>query len=108
VLIVDNQNPFEIFKQEAPEVAEAFDGLIQSLIKTKGLDAKTKQLIYIGIKAALGDIESIKFHVPMAKKLGATREEIKDTILITLTVNGLKGVTSCLPMALEIYDKTDV
>jgi alkylhydroperoxidase/carboxymuconolactone decarboxylase family protein YurZ len=42
----------------------------------------------------------------MAKKLGATREEIKDTILITLSVCGLKGVASCLPAALEIYDKT--
>jgi len=99
------QNPIEIFKKEAPEVSEAFDGLIQSLIQTKGLDAKTKQLIYIGIKASLGDVESIKFHVPMAKKLGATREEIKDAILISLTVSGLKGVTSCLPIALEVFDK---
>jgi len=97
-------NPFDVFQKEAPEVAKNFDGLIQSLIHTKGLDAKTKQLIYIGIKATLGDVETIKYHVPMAKKLGATRDEIKDTILITLTVCGLKGVVSCLPMALEIYD----
>jgi alkylhydroperoxidase/carboxymuconolactone decarboxylase family protein YurZ len=41
----------------------------------------------------------------MAKKCGATREEVKDTILITLTVCGLAGVSSCLPLALEIYDK---
>jgi len=99
-------NPFEIFQKEAPEVSKGFDTLIQSLIQTKGLDGKTKQLIYIGIKAALGDVESIKYHVPMAKKLGANREEIKDTILITLTVCGLKGVVSCLPTALKIYDKS--
>jgi alkylhydroperoxidase/carboxymuconolactone decarboxylase family protein YurZ len=48
-----DQNPFEVFQKEAPEVAKAFDGLIQSLIHTKGLDAKTKQLVYIGIKATL-------------------------------------------------------
>jgi alkylhydroperoxidase/carboxymuconolactone decarboxylase family protein YurZ len=42
----------------------------------------------------------------MAKNLGATREEIKDTILITLSVCGLKGVASCLPTALDIYDKS--
>ena len=58
---MDKQNPFDLFQQEAPEVAEAFDGLVQSLIKTKGLDAKTKQLIYIGIKAALGDVEAIRW-----------------------------------------------
>jgi alkylhydroperoxidase/carboxymuconolactone decarboxylase family protein YurZ len=98
-------NPLEIFQKEAPEVAKAFDGLIQALKDTKGLDPKTKQLVYIGIKSALGDTTAIYYHVPMAKKLGASRDEVKDTILITLSVCGLKGVASCLPLALETYDK---
>jgi alkylhydroperoxidase/carboxymuconolactone decarboxylase family protein YurZ len=100
-------NPLDIFQKEAPEVAKAFDGLITALKETKGLDAKTKQLVYIGIKSAMGDTTAIYYHVPMAKKLGATREEVKDTILITLSVCGLKGVASCLPTALEVYDKTE-
>ncbi|NJO88564.1 MAG: carboxymuconolactone decarboxylase family protein [Chloroflexia bacterium] len=100
-------NPLEIFQKEAPEVAEAFNGLIEALKNSSGLDAKTKQLVYIGIKSSMGDTTAIYFHVPMAKKLGATREEIRDTILITLSVCGLKGVASCLPTALEIYDKTE-
>lgn len=100
-------NPLEIFQNEAPEVAEAFNGLIEALKNTSGLDVKTKQLVYIGIKSAMGDTTAIYFHVQMAKKLGATREEIRDTILITLSVCGLKGVASCLPTALEIYDKTE-
>ncbi len=100
-------NPLEIFQKEAPEVAKAFDGLIEALKNTQGLDAKTKQLIYIGIKSAMGDTTAIYFHVQMAKKLGATREEIRDTILITLSVCGLKGVASCLPTALDVYDQTE-
>jgi alkylhydroperoxidase/carboxymuconolactone decarboxylase family protein YurZ len=43
-------NPLDIFQKEAPEVAKAFDGLIESLKSTTGLDPKTKQLVYIGIK----------------------------------------------------------
>lgn len=100
-------NPLDTFQKEAPEVAKAFDGLIEALKSTTGLDAKTKQLIYIGIKSTLGDTTAIYFHVLMAKKLGATRDEIRDTILITLSVCGLKGVASCLPTALEVYDKTE-
>ena len=100
-------NPLDIFQKEAPEEAKAFDGLIDALKDTTGLDAKTKQLVYIGIKATMGDTTAIYYHVQMAKKLGATREEIRDTILITLTVCGLKGVASCLPTAMEIYDKTE-
>jgi len=80
------------FQQEAPEVAKAFDVLVDALKSTTGLDSKTKQLIYIGIKSSTGDSTAVFFHVKMAKQLGATREEIKDTILITLTVCGLKGI----------------
>lgn len=100
-----NINPYEVFKKEAPEVSKAFDELIKKMIDLKGLDEKTKQLIYIGIKVSQGDMLAVKFHVPMAKKLGATRDEIKCTILLTLTTSGLKGITSCLPEALRIYDE---
>jgi alkylhydroperoxidase/carboxymuconolactone decarboxylase family protein YurZ len=100
------QNPLEIFQKESPHVSKAFDGLIDSLRATKGLDDKTKQLVYIGLQASLGNSTAIYYHVPMAKMAGASREEVKDAILITLTVCGLKGVTSCLPVALEVYDKS--
>ena len=99
-------NPMEVFLKEAPEVAQAYNGLIQSLIQTKGLDPKTKQLIYIAMKAVLDDPLAVKYHVPMAKKLGASREEVLDTLLLTLTVAGLKPVVSVLPAALEAYDNT--
>ena len=103
----DQQNPMGVFEKEAPEVAKAFNSLIESLKKTAGLDAKTKQLVYIGIKSALGDSKAIFYHVAMAKELGASRDEIRDTILITLTVGGLNGVTNCLPVALAVYDQTE-
>ncbi|MGC3979536.1 MAG: carboxymuconolactone decarboxylase family protein [Paludibacteraceae bacterium] len=100
-------NPLEIFQNEAPKVAKAFDGLIDALKDTPGLDPKTKQLVYIGIKSSMGDTTAVYFHVQMAKKLGASRDEIRDAILITLSVCGLKGVASCLPAALEAYDKAE-
>lgn len=100
-------NPMQVFQQEAPEVSNAFNSLINALENLTGLDAKTKHLVYIGIKAALDDKTAVYYHVPMAKQAGATREEIKDTLLITLTVCGLKGIAGCLPLALEIYDKAN-
>lgn len=99
------QSAMDLFRHEAPEVSAAFNGLIQSIINTHGLDAKTKQLIYIAIKASKGDREALKFHVPMAKQSGATREEVVDAILMTLTVSGITGVASCLPEALAYFEK---
>lgn len=95
----------ELFQKEAPAVASAFNGLIQSLIDTKGLDSKTKQLIYIAMKTALGDDMAVKAHLPMAKALGATREEVTDAILLTLTVSGISGIIRCLPEVVRIYEE---
>jgi AhpD family alkylhydroperoxidase len=95
----------ELFRKEAPEVAVAFNSLIMSLVASQGLDQKTKQLIYIAMKAAMGDDSAVKAHVPMAKAAGATREEVVDAILMTLTVSGIRGVVHCLPGALEYFEK---
>ena len=99
------QNPMDVFQKEAPEVATAFNGLIQSLVASKGLDPKTKQLIYIAMKASTGDAMAVRFHVPMAKAAGATREEVVDAILMTLTVSGIRGVASCLPEVVKQFEQ---
>jgi alkylhydroperoxidase/carboxymuconolactone decarboxylase family protein YurZ len=99
------ENPMELFQREAPEVAKAFNGLIMSLVASKGLDQKTKQLIYIAMKAAMGDDTAVRAHLPMAKQAGATREEVVDAILMTLTVSGIRGVVHCLPDAVKFYGK---
>lgn len=101
---MQNKNPFAVFKNEAPQVADAFDGLIGAISSQDGLEAKTQQLIYIGIKASQGDTEAVVAHVPMAKSHGATRNEIRDTILLTLTVSGVQGIANCLIPALEVYE----
>jgi alkylhydroperoxidase/carboxymuconolactone decarboxylase family protein YurZ len=73
---------------------------------TKGIDSKTKHLIYIGTKAYQEDETAIFFHVPMAKKAGASRVEIKETILLTLNVCRFRGINTCLVKAIENYDNT--
>lgn len=100
---VSDHNPMAVFKKEAPEVAEAFDGLIHALVASRGLDEKTKQLIYISLKAASADSTAVHFHVAMAKNAGAKKEEVIDAILMTLTVTGITGVASCLPDAVSQF-----
>ncbi|HVN65789.1 MAG TPA: carboxymuconolactone decarboxylase family protein [Methanomicrobiales archaeon] len=95
----------ELFRREAPEIAGAFDGLILSLVNSKGLDQKTKQLIYIAMKAAMGDDTAVRAHLPMARQAGATREEVVDAILMTLTVSGIRGIVHCLPDAVKAFER---
>ena len=103
----EHPNLFEIFSQEAPEVYTAYNGFIRSLIEIEGLDSKTKQLLYIAMKIASGDRTAVMLHIPMAKKAGASRDEIKVTVLLTITIIGLQGL-EYLPDALKIYDTTVV
>jgi alkylhydroperoxidase/carboxymuconolactone decarboxylase family protein YurZ len=52
----------------------------------------------------MGDEMAVKAHVPMAKAAGATREEVVDAILMTLTVSGIRGVVTCLPGAVQQFE----
>jgi alkylhydroperoxidase/carboxymuconolactone decarboxylase family protein YurZ len=99
---VEKKNSYQLFMEEAPEAASAFNGLIGSL-QNGGLDPKTMQLIYIGIKASQCGADAVAAHVPMAKRAGATWDEIKGAILLTLTVSGISGVLSCLAPAREAF-----
>lgn len=100
---MQNPNPFAVLKSEAPPVSEAFENLIRALSSTGSLDAKTRHLLYIGIKASQGDTGAVVAHTPMAKAAGASREEVRDAILMTLAVSGVQGITHTLVPALAAY-----
>jgi len=96
---------FEVLTEEAPGVNKAFFDLAGAIEKDGGLDAKTFQLVYIAIKASIAEVGAVAAHAAFAKKAGATREEVRGAILVSLMTNGVAGVSSCLIQALEAYDK---
>jgi alkylhydroperoxidase/carboxymuconolactone decarboxylase family protein YurZ len=100
-----DKSGYQIFQEESPEIAAAFNKLIEAVAKPSALDPKTKHLLYIAMKIVTGDQGAALAHVPFAKKLGASREEIRETVLLTITVVGLKGINTTLASALETYDK---
>ena len=100
-----DKSGYQIFQEESPEIAAAFNKLIEAVAKPSALDPKTKHLLYIAMKIVTGDQGAALAHVPLAKKLGASREEIRETVLLTITVVGLKGINTTLASALETYDK---
>ncbi|NMA37168.1 MAG: carboxymuconolactone decarboxylase family protein [Papillibacter sp.] len=97
-------NFFEVWGKESPETMQAFMGLAGTLEKSGGLDAKTFQLVYMGIQASRGAVSSVAAHAAFAKKAGATRDEVKGVILTTLMAVGINGVADCLVAALNSYD----
>ena len=94
----------ELMREEAQDISNAFFGLGDAIEKQGGLDAKTFNLIYLAIKATVADAGAVAAHAGMAKTAGATREEVRGAVLVTLMTNGIHGVSSCLAAALDAYD----
>ena len=94
---------FQAFMSEAPDHARAWNGAIQGLAAASALDAKTRQLAYLAVLAALRLESGVPFHVHLAKEAGASRAEVISAILVGLPAAGL-GVTQVLPAALTACD----
>lgn len=69
-----------ILKSGTPEVMKAFSGLAQAALVQKALDARTKELIALGIAVAARCDDCIGFHVKAALEHGATRDEVIETL----------------------------
>ena len=63
----------------APEVMKAFSAIAQAALAPKALDAKTKELVALGISVAIRCDDCIAFHVKGALDQGATRDEVLET-----------------------------
>jgi alkylhydroperoxidase/carboxymuconolactone decarboxylase family protein YurZ len=97
---MEQVNPYEIFRQECPELAERFSNLVEVQRSLQGLDQKTKQLINVAIQTAIRNSQGVRMHAVLAHEAGATREEIVGAVVMNLHLTGLVTVLDCLPAAL--------
>jgi AhpD family alkylhydroperoxidase len=67
-------------RADAPEVMRAFSQLAQAATSARALDAKTKELIALGIAVAVRCDDCIAFHVKAALERGASKEEVTETL----------------------------
>jgi len=96
-------NAFQAFMQDAPQHAQAWGALVQSLAQASALDDKTRELAYLAVLAALRMESGIPFHVQSAKASGASRDEVISALLVGLPAAG-HAVTQSLPAAIAAYD----
>ena len=68
----------------APDVMKAFGGMAQAALAPKALDTKTKELIALAIGVSTRCDDCIAFHAKAAVDLGATKEEIIETLAMAI------------------------
>ena len=89
---------------DTPNVMKAFSGLAQAALAPKALDAKTKELIALGISVAIRCDDCIGFHVKAALDHGATRAEIVETLGMAIYMGAGPSVMYATH-ALEAYEQ---
>jgi alkylhydroperoxidase/carboxymuconolactone decarboxylase family protein YurZ len=97
-------NGFMSFMQEAGAAGQAYMALVTKLSESSALGRKEDELAYIAVLSATRMSGGIPFHVKSAKKLGASRDEVKSAVLVGLPAVGLM-VLDALPVALQSYDE---
>ena len=89
---------------DAPEVMKAFSGLAQAAAAPKALDARSKELIALGISVAIRCDDCIGFHVKAALDHGASREEVIETLGMAIYMGAGPSVMYATH-ALEAYEQ---
>lgn len=71
----------------SPDTVRGYGALGGAGAKTGHLDAKTRELIALGVAISLRCDGCISVHVEAARKLGATREEIAEALGVAVSIN---------------------
>lgn len=75
-------------RKELPDVMTAFGTLAHSATKEGALDKKTKELIALALGVAAHCDGCIGFHSQALVRLGATREELLETLAMAIYMGG--------------------
>lgn len=76
--------------KETGDVGASFGRLVKSLNEESALDVKTYDLAYISVLTALKCYSGLPFHIDEAMQHGASIEEIKSAMLISMPLIGLQ------------------
>jgi AhpD family alkylhydroperoxidase len=75
-------------RTSTPEVMKSFSELGRAATASGALDRKTKELIALAVSVAARCDPCIGFHTQTLVKLGATRQEIDETLGVTTYMGG--------------------
>lgn len=86
------------------ETMQAFSALAGAATKAGALDQKTKELLAVAIAIAVRCDGCIAFHTKAALRFGATREELMETVAMSIYMGGGPSLIYGT-QAIEAYDQ---
>jgi AhpD family alkylhydroperoxidase len=75
-------------KEQTPDIARAFGGFYQTIMKEGALSVREKELIALGIGLAMRCSPCINLHVQGCLKAGASREQVLEAAGVAVMMQG--------------------
>ena len=85
----------------------AFKEFVDSVYADTRLDAKTRELVFLGVQTALNFETGVRAHIPRAFAAGASRDEIVATMMVAVVNGGVGGALRFVPLIEEFAAKRD-
>lgn len=92
------------FLRDHPKVAEAYQRLGQGLGEEGPLEEKSRELVKLGIAVGAGSEGAVHSHTRRALEAGASREEIRHAVLLSLTTIGFPFMMAALTWVEDIWE----
>ena len=93
---------YTAFVEKYPEIAEAHNRLSEACHNGGPLDDKTRHLIKLGISTALQSEGGVKAQTRLSLDGGATADEIRHAVLLSLTTSGFPAMRAALSWVEEV------
>lgn len=95
----------EAMKEICPDFATmTIEWAMAGIMARPGLDLLTRELIIVGSCVTLGHaVPQLRAHIDAAMKLGATKQQIVETILNVIFYAGGASVANALSVAGEVF-----
>ncbi len=91
--------PYKQFRQEHPDVWQAYEELGARSAQEGPLEPKVRELIKLGMAASQGSESAVHSHTHRALEAGATPEEIEHALLLGITTIGFPTTMAALSWA---------
>ena len=79
------------------------EGAWGSVWARPGLDKRTRSMLVIALMAALGHEEELAMHIRATRNTGATREDVKEVLLMVAVYAGVPAANTAIRVAKEVY-----
>jgi len=96
---------FQSFKTNFPDVHENFETLAKACRDHGPLDAKTQDLVKLGIAIGQNSKGGVMSNTRKAMASGATADEIHHAILLSLTTVGFPAMIAAMEWADDVLEK---